>query len=397
MWGDDEIVSFGGDHHYTPDREGTLYFTNNTVITHRANRVYPSSGVFQQNRQERTVLFYVPSNLQKIDARNNVFFGAGDNPAPLAILNDYGTALWNNNWANSGIVVSIDTPAATLSSNSGNRSSTNPGFTSAVNLKPAANSPLIDGGIAPASFHPAVNREYALPGGQQRTVKGAATDIGAFEGDAPDFYNPVIVPANGETNDDAAPVETDDSASNEPGFSDTLGHWAETLIREAASFGIVKGYPNGEFRPDDSITRAELAVLLHQMLKSGWLSAGTGNASVQDAPDQADIPSWAAESVSALRKAGALQGDDRGYVLPKNPTTRAEAFVLIARLAGWETSSGSTAFHDDAIIPKWAKPYIKAAEQKGFAMGSGGFFNPSGKLTRAEAVMLLMRLKPAKS
>ena len=45
-------------------------------------------------------------------------------------------------------------------------------------------------------------------------------------------------------------------------FSDVEGHWAEAWIEQLAAEGITSGYPDGTFRPDRIVTRAEMAVFL---------------------------------------------------------------------------------------------------------------------------------------
>jgi len=53
---------------------------------------------------------------------------------------------------------------------------------------------------------------------------------------------------------------------NLPTFSDISGHWAENYIRLACELGYVNGYPDGSFRPNQPITRAEVATLLNNVL-----------------------------------------------------------------------------------------------------------------------------------
>ncbi|MFO3797810.1 MAG: S-layer homology domain-containing protein, partial [Anaerolineales bacterium] len=47
-----------------------------------------------------------------------------------------------------------------------------------------------------------------------------------------------------------------------PTFSDTAGHWAEDWIEALRAAGITSGYPDGTYRPDNPVTRAEMAVFL---------------------------------------------------------------------------------------------------------------------------------------
>jgi len=51
-------------------------------------------------------------------------------------------------------------------------------------------------------------------------------------------------------------------------FSDTNGHWAETFICFAEEYGIVGGYPDGTFKPENRVTRAEASVMLQNTLKA---------------------------------------------------------------------------------------------------------------------------------
>ena len=61
------------------------------------------------------------------------------------------------------------------------------------------------------------------------------------------------------------------SLKNKISFSDIEGHWAKQYIEEMVSQGIMLGYPNGEFRPDEKISRAELATVIARLLKGGGI------------------------------------------------------------------------------------------------------------------------------
>lgn len=50
-------------------------------------------------------------------------------------------------------------------------------------------------------------------------------------------------------------------------FSDTIGHWAEESISKAQSQGLIAGYPDGSFQPDEPITRAEAMTLMNRVLE----------------------------------------------------------------------------------------------------------------------------------
>lgn len=170
-------------------------------------------------------------------------------------------------------------------------------------------------------------------------------------------------------------------------MSDITGHWAEKSIREGVAAGLVDGYPDGSFRPDGQVTRAEFATMLHRML--AW-PAGSDVSFV----DQLDIRPWARDAVSAAVKAGVVSGYPDLTFRPGAVVNRDEAAVMIAKAAGLQISlAAESAFIDNADIADWAKPFINAAHSAGLVQGqSGNRFNPQAAMTRAEAVALLLRL-----
>jgi hypothetical protein len=181
VWGCDEIISFGGDNRGTPDRLGPLYFYNNTVVTYRTQKANPIS----PGRLERTCLFYVPSNDTSVDARNNIFFAAGN--APITMMNDYGIISISHNWFSSGWSTSMESVNnGTLIDDGTTISGTDPGFANLANqdLHLAAGSPCINAGTAlnPAVL-PAHNvvREYVKHQSSTARAVNGTLDIGAYE------------------------------------------------------------------------------------------------------------------------------------------------------------------------------------------------------------------------
>jgi len=107
---------------------------------------------------------------------------------------------------------------------------------------------------------------------------------------------------------------------------DRIGAWAKEAAAVAAQLGIVNGYPDGSFRPDAPITRAEMAVTVAKALGIGKDKAQT--ASFTDA----DIPAWAKADVYALKEQGLVQGDEGNSFAPQKTATRAEAAVLLLKV-----------------------------------------------------------------
>lgn len=113
------------------------------------------------------------------------------------------------------------------------------------------------------------------------------------------------------------------------GFSDgaSIPAWGRAYAAEAAERGLVSGYEDGSFRPNQRVTRAELAVLLSR-------AAGLegGKAAASGFSDAALIPAWARAAAASANASGLLQGRDGGRFAPAAQTTRAEAAVVLLRL-----------------------------------------------------------------
>lgn len=114
-------------------------------------------------------------------------------------------------------------------------------------------------------------------------------------------------------------------SSREAGFRDEIPAWAKEAISSAAARGIIKGYPDGTFRPGNYITRAELCGILDRALS---LKTTQTKPRFKDG-DQ--IPAWAAESVERVAAAGLIRGYEDGTLRPEARVTRAEIAVILWR------------------------------------------------------------------
>lgn len=118
----------------------------------------------------------------------------------------------------------------------------------------------------------------------------------------------------------------------ESDFSDTAEHWAAEAIRIAVHNGVVSGYSDGTFKPDQPITREEMAVLLIKALQAGREEAleqpDVSEITFSDANAVAD---WAVPAVRELAARGIMEGAPGNLFLPGSWTTRAEAATVLAR------------------------------------------------------------------
>jgi N-acetylmuramoyl-L-alanine amidase len=101
-------------------------------------------------------------------------------------------------------------------------------------------------------------------------------------------------------------------------------HWAHGLMLNAADSGLINGYEDGTIRPDQPITRSEVAALFQRLLgEPKWNGKTTF----------ADVPAtyWAAKPIYSLKEANLLDGMTASTFAPASSMTRAQAAALLDR------------------------------------------------------------------
>ncbi|NPV28802.1 MAG: S8 family serine peptidase [Firmicutes bacterium] len=242
-------------------------------------------------------------------------------------------------------------------------------------------------------FRPEGEREAVSPGRGGRFVY--AFDPGA--GEEPEGLVLQIVAVDSRTGGVAGQYLTLPPRSGGV-FRDLGGHWAAGDVEALLAQGLLKGYPDGTFRPDAPVTRAEMVVLLSAAL--GW-SGASGSLKF---PDASLIPAWARPAVAQAVQRGLVRGYPDGCFRPNRFLSRAEAAVLFARvlaffapeLEGQEEFLTRPAWQDWPQIPAWAQEAAAQAFQAGVLRGrSAQAFAPTAPLTRAEAAAAVSRLLEA--
>lgn len=176
-------------------------------------------------------------------------------------------------------------------------------------------------------------------------------------------------------------------------FSDVpAGYWAAAAIRTLAAQGIVSGYGDGTFRPQQPVTRAEFTKML--VLALGLKPGGGSTAFTDVAPT-----AWYAPYVAAAVRAGIVDGTSATTFAPDAGLTREEMAVLVARALKL-SQTATLHFSDDGQIDPWALQGVQEAVSAGYVAGfPDGSFQPLGVTTRAEAakVVALMLSRPSGS
>ncbi|MBD2867796.1 asparaginase domain-containing protein [Paenibacillus arenilitoris] len=186
-------------------------------------------------------------------------------------------------------------------------------------------------------------------------------------------------------------IGTQDIAAEDAFFGDTASHWAEAAIEAAVAAGIVKGYPDGMFKPNLTVTRSEFAVMLMNALDA------EGEGASLTFTDAGKIGAWAKEAVSRAVTAEIVSGYPDGSFRPGASITRTEMVSMLAKAMMLEPEAGAvTGFADDRSIPVWAKSAVKAVSAKGIVQGRvNNKFAPNDTATRAEAVTAIMNMLEA--
>ena len=128
-------------------------------------------------------------------------------------------------------------------------------------------------------------------------------------------------------------------SESEPSDSDTMfpdvanDFWAKAAINFCAQNGIIEGYDDGTFKPNQTITRQEAAAILN----NAFDLAEKYGISDEQFPDDGKIANWASDHVYAAKASGLMNGDkDTGNFRPTDTIKRCEAASILmnAKYAG---------------------------------------------------------------
>lgn len=165
-------------------------------------------------------------------------------------------------------------------------------------------------------------------------------------------------------------------------FSDIAGHWAQNKIEDLVALGVLSGYPDGTFKPDNTITRAEFATALVKAFK---LAPQKGKNFADTAQH------WARDYIATAASNGIVNGYDNETFGPDDLITREQMAVMIVKAKKLTMVSEGASFEDGGKISAWAGSAVATAAEQGIINGyPDNTFNPAGNATRAEAVTVLV-------
>lgn len=164
----------------------------------------------------------------------------------------------------------------------------------------------------------------------------------------------------------------------EPEKTDLDGHWAKNAMLELKKINVINGYPDGSYRPNDFVTRAEFIKMLAAAFgieKSDKIFFG-----------DTKVNDWFTPYVSGAYESKIAMGNN-GAFRPNDFVTREEAAVLLARCL--KESGGKASFRDDDEISDYARDAVASLAEKNILQGSEGCFMPKNRTMRGESAQMI--------
>jgi uncharacterized lipoprotein YddW (UPF0748 family) len=175
-------------------------------------------------------------------------------------------------------------------------------------------------------------------------------------------------------------------------FKDIQGMWAQSCIEDLAQQQIITGYPDGTFKPNNPVTRAEFAVLVGKAFPR--VTSVRSSSEFQDVP----VNFWAKNAINQADRTGFMSGYPDRTFNPNQQIPRVQALVSLANGLKYTPTSPNrdlaSVYSDAAEIPAYARNAIAAATEKRLVVNypDVGTFNPSRAATRAEVAAFLCQI-----
>lgn len=168
------------------------------------------------------------------------------------------------------------------------------------------------------------------------------------------------------------------------GFSDVPdNYWAKPYIDALSSRDLISGFEEGDFKPDQPVTRAQIANIVSRTFEL---------TSDKDNLDFGDVTGdyWAKDSIAEVVKGGFMTGFPNNTFEPNSPVTRAQALTTLVTGLGLpaptNVQTALSRYSDANAVPKWANEKVAAATAGGIVVNHPNLeeLNPTESTTRAE-------------
>ena len=175
-------------------------------------------------------------------------------------------------------------------------------------------------------------------------------------------------------------------------FRDTNGHWAEQYIDSLSDMGVLGGFPDGTFRPNAPVTRAQFATIANKVFQ---LDSQAAISPFRDVPNT----HWAASNIAAANNSGLVAGFPDGSFRPEQNVTRAQSLVVMVNGLQVPTVPVSSVddwlqpYRDANAVPSWAAPGLATAAQLDLPINypDPSWLEPNRRATRGEVAAFAFR------
>ncbi|MCC5652364.1 S-layer homology domain-containing protein [Nostoc sp. XA013] len=186
-----------------------------------------------------------------------------------------------------------------------------------------------------------------------------------------------------------APFITASPSFAQTSFSDvSSNYWAAQFIQQLSQRGVIAGFPDGSFRPEEPVTRAQFAAMVNKAFQK---------APQRQAINFADVPSnyWASSAIGQAYTIGFLSGYPGNRFEPNQAIPRQQVLVSLANGLEYAPSGNTEStlqyFNDASNIASYARSPIAAATQKQIVVNYPNvkFLNPTATATRAQVAAFI--------
>lgn len=168
------------------------------------------------------------------------------------------------------------------------------------------------------------------------------------------------------------------------GYIDITGHWAQASIVNLTDLKVISGYEHHLFRPDQSVTRAEAAVMF---VKAFDLTEEKGK-------DFSDVAAshWAYSFIDKARSVGVISGYANGTYKPDQTISRVEMVMMLANALKLKGIAGNLVPFSDIYLDHWAVKVLRRMKAEGHISGyADGSFRPESVVSRAELAEIISK------
>ena len=172
-------------------------------------------------------------------------------------------------------------------------------------------------------------------------------------------------------------------------FSDvSSNYWAAQFIQQLSQLGVIAGFPDGSFRPEEPVTRAQFAAMVNKAFQK---------TQQRQTINFTDVPSnyWASSAIEQAYTIGFLSGYPGNRFEPNQAIPREQVLVSLANGLEYSPSGNAEStlqyFNDASNIASYARSPIAAATQKQIVVNYPNvkFLNPTATATRAQVAAFI--------